>query len=571
MPLPADGPSGLVPPQTALTTRQSVDSAGGQGNAFAHTRVALSSDGLCAAFCGDADNLVPGDTNGVGDIFVRERISGRVERISVDSTGNQANALSFFPSISSPGRWVAFQSAADNLVPGDTNLCEDVFVHDRLTGQTERVSVDSSGVQGNGACSWPSISADGRWVTYFGSASNLVAGDQNQATDVFVRDRASATTRLVSATQGGPSNGPSARPVLSADGRWVAFHSQASNLVLGDTNGLADVFVVEISTGLVERVSLGPLGAESNGQGNTASISGDGQVVAWESTASNLVPADGNGVSDVFVRDRAAATTLRASVNSAGAEGLLPSFKPAVSEDGRWVAFYSEAANLVPGDGNGVADTFLRGLAGGITERVSVDSLGVEADGSSSLPAVSADARFVLFGSFASNLVPGDTNQHSDVFLRDRAPSTVSIYCTAKVNALGCTPSIGAAGAASAGAPAGFAVRATSVRNQKVGMLLYSLTGGSAGPFQGGFLCLSPPIRRVPGVGSGGSSAGNDCSGVFTVDFNAFARGLLGGTPDPSLGEPGTMVEAQWWGRDPGFQAPNNTTLSDALQFTVGV
>ena len=304
---------------------------------------------------------------------------------------------------------------------------------------------------------------------------------------------------------------------------------------------------------------------------STASISADGRVVAWESTASNLVPADGNGVSDVFVRDRAAGTTLRASVDSAGVEGLLPSFKPAVSGDGRSVAFYSEAANLVPADGNGVADTFLRELTGGMTERISVDSQGMEADGSSSLPAISGDARFVLFGSFASNLVPGDTNLHSDVFLRDRAPSTVSVYCTAKVNALGCTPSIGAAGAASASAPAGFAVRATSVRNQKVGMLLYSLTGASAGPFQGGFLCLSPPIRRVPGVGSGGSPAGNDCSGVFTVDFNAFARGLLGGTPDPALGAPGTVVEAQWWGRDPGFPSPNNTTLSDALQFTTGV
>jgi hypothetical protein len=150
------------------------------------------------------------------------------------------------------------------------------------------------------------------------------------------------------------------------------------------------------------------------------------------------------------------------------------------------------------------------------------------------------------------------------------APTTVT-YCTAKTNALGCVPAIGASGASSATAPSGFTVQASSVRNQKPGLLLYTASGRAATPFTGGFLCVASPIRRTPGVSSGGAALPtNDCSGVYGLDMNAFRAGSLGGTPAAYLSVPGTIVDSQWWGRDPGFPSPNNTTLSDALEFTIG-
>jgi len=143
-------------------------------------------------------------------------------------------------------------------------------------------------------------------------------------------------------------------------------------------------------------------------------------------------------------------------------------------------------------------------------------------------------------------------------------------YCTAKINSLGCLPAIYSVGAPSTSAPSGFEVRAANVRNQKVGILLYSVTGRAATAFQGGFLCVAPPIRRTPQANSGGTALPtSDCTGEYSIDMNSFAQGLLGGTPSPALVVPGTVVDCQWWGRDPGFPAPNNSTLSDALEYTL--
>ena len=213
----------------------------------ANTTQAVSADGRYAVFESSAANVVSGDTNNRRDVFVVDRQTGGVSRVSVDSNGAQANSDSFYPSISADGRYVAFHSSASNLVAGDANGSQDVFVRDLQSGTTTLVSVADGGGAGNNSSYYPSISADGRYVAFWSYASNLVAGDTNNRPDVFMRDVQSDTTTLVSvADGGGAGNFDSYYPSISADGRYVAFWSYASNLVAGDTNGRTDVFLHEV-------------------------------------------------------------------------------------------------------------------------------------------------------------------------------------------------------------------------------------------------------------------------------------------------------------------------------------
>jgi Tol biopolymer transport system component len=265
-----------------------------------------------------------------------------------------------YPSISADGRYVAFASGASNLVPGDTNGWADVFVHDQQTGQTSLVSVAADGMQGNGGSWGPSISADGRYVAFTSEASNLVPGDANGVQDVFVHDRETEQTSRVSlAADGTEGNSHSAGPSMSADGRYVAFRSWASNLVPGDTNGMLDIFIHDRQTGQTSRVSVATDGTEGNSHSAGPSISADGRYVAFISEASNLVPGDTNGQQDIFVHDRQTGQTSRVSVAADGTQGNGGSYWPSISANGRYVAFMSEASNLVPGDTNGQQDVFV--------------------------------------------------------------------------------------------------------------------------------------------------------------------------------------------------------------------
>ncbi len=288
------------------------------------------------------------------------------ELVSVATGGAQGNDTSTEASISADARFVAFWSDASNLVGGDTNGVEDVFVRDRQTGTTELVSVATGGTQGNARSRYPSISSDGRFVAFWSDASNLVAGDTNGSADVFVRDRQTLTTVRVSVATGGAqgnANSLNAFSSISADGRFVAFESDATNLVAGDTNGSADVFVRDRLSGTTERVSLAAGGAQGNADSLGPSISASGRFVAFWSLATNLVAGDTNAWNDVFVRDRQSATTERVSVATGGAQGDFNSYDPSISADGRFVAFESGATNLVAGDTNGSFDVFLRDRA----------------------------------------------------------------------------------------------------------------------------------------------------------------------------------------------------------------
>jgi Tol biopolymer transport system component len=416
---------GLARAQT--TERASVATGGAQGNDWS-LRPAISADGRFVAFVSLATNLVAGDTNGCADIFLRDRLNGTLERVSLAQGGAEGNGHSGYslgvvmpPSISADGRFVAFASSATNLVAGDTNWADDIFVRDRLLGTTERASVATGGAQGNDWSGAPAISADGRFVAFVSLATNLVAGDTNGCADVFVRDRLSGTTERLSVSSAGVQADAGSRlPSISDSGRFVVFSSFASNLVTGDMNTCADIFVRDRLSGTTELASLSTAGVQGNADSADGAVSSDGRFVAFGSLASNLVAGDTNGRYDAFVRDRNSGTTVRASVSSGGVQANSESFTCTISANGRLAAFSSAASNLVAGDTNGAFDIFGYDRQTGSTEIVSLTSAGALGNSSSIFPSISADARFVAFDSGSSNLVAGDTNGFPDIFVRDR-------------------------------------------------------------------------------------------------------------------------------------------------------
>jgi Tol biopolymer transport system component len=378
--------------------------------------VAVDAHGGLVAFSSDATNLVTHDTNQTRDVFVRHRAPATTERVSVSSGGVQGNGPSGSPAIDGDGQLVAFSSSATNLVLGDGNHVRDIFVRDRAAGLTERVSIPAGGGEGNGGSSSPSISASGRFVAFQSLADNLTGGDGNGASDIFVRDRVGLTTeRLCDAVQG---NRFSITPSISADGTVVAFASAATNLVPGDGNRRLDIFVCDRASGTLERVSVDSGGAEANGHSFLPAVSADGRYVAFKSAADNLVPGDDNGFVDVFVRDRVAGTTERISVDRRGHDADDNSFPPSISYDGRFVAFGSYATDLVGRDVNAVSDVFVRDRQKGVTFMVDVNDEGELANrGTLDLaPSITGDGVQVGFVSLATNLA-GPDNGVSDVFI----------------------------------------------------------------------------------------------------------------------------------------------------------
>lgn len=427
----------------------------------------LSDDGRHVLFYSDASNLVTNDTNGAGDVFIKDRLLGTVERVSVSSAGVEGNAVSgpvyaFVRgplAMSADARHVVFRSEASNLVANDTNGVADIFVRDRQRKTTVRVSVTSAGLQSSAASIDCAISADGRFVAIVGSG--LDPADGNTLTDIYLHDRdadrdgimdeaGAIRTELVSVdSQGVQANDVCEKPALSRDGRYVAYRSVATNLVAGDTNGARDIFVYDAlrrTTINVHRDPLGQLG-DANAT-NTPKLSADGRFVLFVSFATNLVPGgDTNGGADVFVHDRdpdrnglfdeSNGNTVRVSVSTTGAQGTAPSSPqasdPSMSPCGRFVVFTSTYDNLVTGDTNDSFDIFLHDRdadADGIfdepgairTTLESVTNAGTlpAKNSGSYAPVVSADGRRIAYHSFAADLVNGDTNQTRDIFLRTR-------------------------------------------------------------------------------------------------------------------------------------------------------
>jgi len=376
--------------QTGQTIRANVSSAGDQAAGGPSEFSALSADGIWVAFHSDATNLVANDTNGERDIFMHNNVTGQTIRVNVSTAGAQAvGGESSTASLSADGRYVAFHSGATNLVADDTNGLTDVFARDNSTNQTIRVSMSTAGDQAvGGSSSRGAVSADGRYVAFQSNATNLVAGDTNGLRDIFVHDCINGETIRVNVSTAGDQSvdGDSDRPVISSDGRYIAFQSTATNLVAGDTNGLTDIFVHDRQTGETTRVNVSTAGDQATGGiSEKAIMSWDGRYVGFHSSATNLVAGDTNGWRDIFVHDRQTGETTRVNVSTAGnqATGGISEY-PTMSPDGRYVAWQSDATNLVADDTNGLRDIFVRNITDGVTTRANLSSAGDEALGGGS-------------------------------------------------------------------------------------------------------------------------------------------------------------------------------------------
>jgi Tol biopolymer transport system component len=419
------------------TTRLSAPTTGAALGPAVTEFPAISGDGNVVAYVSAAPDLVTDDANNLADVFVSDRAKNQTTRVSLGTNGAQANGPSGTdspPALSADGQIVAYSSSATNLVADDTNSAEDVFVYNRAKRETTRVSVGPNGVQATGGDSYtPALSADGRYVAFASDATNLVgADDTNSATDVFLHDRQTRATTRVSVGAGGvQADQFSSSPSISGDGSVVAFVSLGRNLVLNDTNDVSDVFLRDLKAGTtaVVRTSAGSPG---NAPSTSPSLSADGRAVAFATAASNLVAGDTNNAVDIVVFDRIAGTLERVSVGPEGTLGSRDSDTPSISGDGRFVAFGSDATELVPGDTNKRTDIFVRDRRIGTTTRVSLGpepivrasptGPPVQADRPGTRPDISDTGRFIAFQSAASNLVGNDTNSAPDIFVHDRTP-----------------------------------------------------------------------------------------------------------------------------------------------------
>ncbi|MCE9592685.1 MAG: calcium-binding protein [Planctomycetes bacterium] len=542
------------------TTLVSVNSQGEPANHESRHSM-ISADGRFVVFESLASNLAANDYGG-DDVFLHDRADGTTMCVTLDVNGAASNGASILPSISADARFVAYASWASDLVTLDTNNQGDIFLYDRVAGTTIIASRGSGtgAPQANGASSYPVLAANGTALAFSSGASNLVPSDTNLVSDVFVRDLATGALTMASvSSSGAQANGYNLKPVLSDSGRIVAFESHATNMVPGDTNGQTDIFVRDLDTNTTVRASVSSAGIGANDLSWAPSLSPDGTKVAFGSAASNLIAGDSNGMMDVFVHDLVLGRTTLISENAGAVPGDGTSYQPRFSADGRFIVFTSVAKNLAP-DSNPQYDVFVHDLLFDTTELVSLDTLGAQADKASYDPSLSAFGRAISFSSSAP-LTPGPSDMWSDIFVREGS-CHITTYCTAKMNSQLCIPAITTLGAPNSGGFDNFHVGASSVIPKAPGILIWS-NAASATSFGGGTLCIATPLVRTSAQLAGGDAAVT-CSGTY--DF------LFGQSYMASHGlAPGVAVYAQIWSRDNGFSAPNNVGLTDAVRFVIGL
>jgi Tol biopolymer transport system component len=538
-------------PGTGVTFDVGLDSAG-RPIGFAKNGYddgpSMSADTRWVAFPGFKILGVGGDAQ----IYVRERFAGTTQRVTSSPLGAPADGHCWAPAISADGRFVAYQSLAQNLVTSTAGSLWDfqVLVHDRQSGTTEYVSVDPSGQVGKRDSLRPRISHDGRFVAFTSGAEELVAGDTNNASDVFLRDRQTGATTRINVDPNGQELDDSSRLCdMTPDGRFVLFVSFATNLVSPPPPG-HQVYLHDRQTGLTELVSVNSAGAPADGgaglwlggSGSSvgAAVSHDGRIVSFTSASSNLAPGTFSFILQVYARDRQTGLTEHISSNGAAWEDYAGS---AISPDGRHVVYQS--AYLGP------TFMYLVDRMNQTEELINTTTNGIGLYSWPEEATVAAGGRRVLF--------EGD----SGFRLRDLDAPSPKTYCPAAPLSVGCTPALSFAGKPSVQLSSGFVVRTGPVLNHTIGQFFYGASGATSLPFGGSVLCVRSPLKRVRHTRrTGGAKPPKiKCNGSFDLDFNAY----MAAGSDPAL-IPGVTVWLQGWIRDTGFAT---LALTDALAFEV--
>lgn len=539
-----------------------VSTAGVQGNGIC-TSLHVSGDGRFVAFNSWAGNLVLGDSNGAPDGFVHDLLLGTTELIGLGSQGQQAVSETVARGISEDGRFVVFVTKAANLDPADTDTYADVYVRDRQTSTTELISVLMDSTPSVSDCLQASISADGRYVAFHGGDPNFVSGDDNAFGDVFVRDRLLGVTTLVSVDNTGTiGRFASGFPSISADGQRVAFQSLAKNFHPSETGNQWHVYLRDLAAGTTTAVDLTPWGDLGSRDAYEATISADGLSVAFISGAADLLTSGPvNEVPRGYVWREG-----RPIYCPPLADGKEPAGGQdnGLSADGRYLVFDGGQTQYVAGDPTASSDIFLHDTWTGVTSQVSSNGFDQPGNDQSRRGSISDDGRVIGFLSQATNLVPGTTPGVQHAFVRISDPTPGLVFCSPTKSPVGCLPVLSAQGTSSASAGSGHPITVTETLNDQVGLFVYSTAGYQALPFAGGYLCVGSPLRRMPAQATGGSPPPIvDCTGTMSLDFNTWIASGSDATLDA-----GSKVYLQSWTRDPA--SPSGALLSEALGFLVG-
>jgi Tol biopolymer transport system component len=447
---PGPGQGGGPPVGGGVTDVELVSAAAGGADSGDRqsTNGVISPDGTMVAFQSEASNLGPADTNGLQDIYVRDLRSGEVTLVSVRSDGaSGGNAFAHEPVFSPDGTKIMFLTMASDLGPRDTNNDGDLYVRDLVAHTTTLVSVNAAGTDsGNGTSYYGTFSPDSQKVAFHTRANDLGPPDAGALEDVYVRDLAGRTTTLVSVNGAGTGGGnwTSTTPVFSPDGTQVAFESRASDLGVTDTpmcesiessvlRSCNDIYLRDLVTGETTLVTSNVAGDDSGNRGSGGAVfSPDGSSLAFHSLATNLVPTDTSGGSNIFMRDLSTGTTTLVSPDAAGTGASNGrSISPAFDADGTKLAFSSTASNLVAVDTNGASDVFVRDLVTGTTILASRNAAGTDSANGASTGEGGLDLGFqsgrIEFVSEASDFGPNDTNGAPDLYVYDLASRTVSL------------------------------------------------------------------------------------------------------------------------------------------------
>lgn len=363
----------------------------------------ISGDAKLLVFESAAENLVEGDNNASNDLFLRNLHTGEVQLVSSDGNGAQGNAASSQATLSADSRFVAFTSQASNFSEIDGSSNQDIYIKNLHTGQLVWASATAQNSQSNGDSQHPSLSANGNLLAFDSLASNLSPIDTNNKSDIFLKNLKTGELRLISSNQQGvQGNGHSSHPLLSHDGRWLAFESDASNLVANDTNGKRDIFMKDLQTGMIERLNLASNGQQDNGNAHLEAMSANGRILAFSSDGNNLSAGDSNQQTDIFIKNRDKVGVERVSVDSVGRQANGTSHHADLSNDGRLISFSSNASNLIANDGNLSEDIFIKDLQTGAIATVSEMANQAQAS-DSKLSALSGDGKVVIFHSQKSD------------------------------------------------------------------------------------------------------------------------------------------------------------------------